>query len=282
MTNVEFKEKFISFLDVLGFKKLVEAAEAGTTTPLNDALEVLQELASPEERGKFEKHGPKCCPQSKYVQRNLDFRITQVSDCFIVSSEVSPAGAINLVNYCWTVVFLLLKKGFLCRGYITKGLISHTDEHFIGTGYHKAFEHEANVTAFKREADERGTPFVEIDKIVCDYVDRCEDQCVKELFSRFAKGDGNVMALFPIKRLAHSFIVAGYGRILDAEREKQANANVRRKVRSIKETVMSLADNSNPNAVRKTGHYIRALDDQLDVCDKTDEFIEHLKSRLRP
>ncbi len=34
MANVEFKEKFIAFLDVLGFKKLVEAAEAGTKTPL--------------------------------------------------------------------------------------------------------------------------------------------------------------------------------------------------------------------------------------------------------
>ena len=138
MPNVEFKEKFVAFLDVLGFKNLVEAAEAGTKTPLNDALEVLRELGSAAERGKFEKHGPKCCPQSKYVQRNLDFQITQVSDCFIVSSEVSPAGAINLLNYCWMVVLLLLHKGFLCRGYVTKGPISHTNEHLIGTGYHKA------------------------------------------------------------------------------------------------------------------------------------------------
>jgi len=116
--------------------------------------------------------GQSAVPKSKYVQRNLDFQITQVSDCFIVSSEVSPAGAINLINYCWTVVLLLLHNGFLCRGYVTKGPISHTNEHFIGTGYHKALEHEANVTAFKREADERGTPFVEIDTVVCDYVDK--------------------------------------------------------------------------------------------------------------
>jgi hypothetical protein len=279
MPSVEFKEKFVAFLDVLGFKNLVEAAEAGTTVPLNDVLEVLRELGSPEERLKFEKHGPKVCPQSAYIQRNLDFQITQVSDCFIVSSEISPAGAINLINYCWTVVLLLMDKGFLCRGYITKGPMSHDgDKHFFGTGYHKALNNERNVTAFKRDADERGTPFVEVDRLVCDYVTSCEDRCVKEMFSRFVQGDGKVMALFPFKRLAHRFIVAGFGQTFDAEQEKRSNENVRSRVRKIKETVMSLVDSSNPNAVSKAEHYIRALDAQLDVCDRTDEFITKWKS----
>jgi len=84
MANAEFKEKFVAFVDVLGFKKLVEAAEAGTPAPLDDVLEVLKKLGSAEEGHKFAKHGPKVCPQSTYIQRNLDFQITQVTDCFNV------------------------------------------------------------------------------------------------------------------------------------------------------------------------------------------------------
>jgi hypothetical protein len=275
--NVEFREKFVAFLDVLGFKALVEAAEKGASGSLDKVLGVLQDFGSPDHRRKFEIHGPKVCPQSHYLQRSLDFRVTQVSDSLVVSSEVSPAGAINLINHCWALVLLLLHDGFMCRGYINLGTISHTSENFIGSGYQKAYENEGNVKAFKREADERGTPFVEVDKAVCDYLANSEDACVKEMFSRFAKTDGDVVALFPFQRLAHSFIVAGFGRGFDSDSEKRANNNVRLTVLRMKESVMSLVDASNLRAVKKAEHYIRALDSQLAVCDRTDEMISLLK-----
>jgi hypothetical protein len=180
---MEFTEKFIAFIDVLGFKKLVEAAEAGTGMRLDELRELLKCLGSPEERNRFAKSGPTACPQSAYRQRDLDFRTTQISDCVIVSSEVSPAGIINLVSHCWVAVFKLLERGVMCRGHITRGLIFYTDVEVIGTGYQRAYENEGKVAAFKREADERGTPFVEVDRAVCDYVRECGDSCVKELFS---------------------------------------------------------------------------------------------------
>jgi hypothetical protein len=36
MSNPEFKDKFIGFMDILGFKKLVEAAETETGMPLHN------------------------------------------------------------------------------------------------------------------------------------------------------------------------------------------------------------------------------------------------------
>lgn len=93
-SRAQFKDKFIAFVDVLGFKSLVESAEAGTSLSLDELLEILEGLASNDQRSTFDKYGPKVCPNSPRIDRSIDFRITQVSDSLIVSSEVSPAGVI--------------------------------------------------------------------------------------------------------------------------------------------------------------------------------------------
>lgn len=97
---MEFKDKFIGFLDILGFKNLVEAAETGAGMSLPDLLQLTKKLGSADDRKRFETHGPIACPQSTYIKRDLDFQLAQISDCVIVSSELSPAGAINLVMHC--------------------------------------------------------------------------------------------------------------------------------------------------------------------------------------
>jgi len=275
MSDTEFKEKFIGFVDILGFKEMVKAAEAGTGMPLTELLEMLKNLGASDDRKRFENRGPTICPQSTYIQRDLDFRVTQISDCVIVSGEVSPAGLINLVNHCWIAVIKLLAKGIMCRGYITRGSIYHTDDQFIGSGYQNAYSKEREVAVFKRKADERGTPFVEVDQTVCNYVRDHGDSCVKKMFSRYVKGDGVVIALFPFKRLSHSFVI---NREFDTEKEKRSNKNVRLWIENFKERVMVLVDQTSPNAVSKVEHYVAALDAQLEVCERTDKMIDMLNS----
>jgi len=143
MSDMEFKDKFIAFVDILGFKKLVEAAETGTGMPLSNLLEALKEFGVPEDRKIYEQYGPRVCPNSPYIHRDLDFRLTQISDCVIISSEVSPAGVINLVGHCWGAVIQVLTKGIMCRGYITRGSVYHTDAQIIGSGYQKAYGKES-------------------------------------------------------------------------------------------------------------------------------------------
>ncbi len=278
MSDIEFKDKFIGFIDILGFKELVEAAEAGTGMTLTQLLELLNDLGSPKDQARFTKHGPTTCPESIYVQRDLNFRVTQISDCVVVSSEVSPAGVINLVSHCWSVVIRLLTKGVLCRGYITRGSVFHTDTQFIGSGYEKACNQEKHVTAFKRETENDGTPFVEVDPLVCDYVMDCCDSCVKEMFSRYVKKDKVVTALFPFKRLAHSFIIAGFGHMFDPKKEKQSNKNLRSIIENFKKCIMPFLDHPNHDVVRKVEHYITALDSQLKVCEETNDLIGVLSS----
>ncbi len=282
MHNPEFRDKFIGFADILGFKRMVEAAAAGTSMPLGELLECLKYLGGPADQEHFRKYGPTMCPETAYVQRDLDFQLSQVSDCVVVSSEVSPAGAINLINHCWGAVIKLLTKGIMCRGYITRGVIYHSEGQFIGPGFHEAYGKEAQVTAFKRIADERGTPFVEVDPVVGDYVREHGDRCVKEMFSRFVKEDGGITALFPFKRLGHSFIIGGDPlHRFDPEKERRANEKMRVGIETLKERVMALVDRSNPNAVTKAEHYIAALDAQLAVCTRTDEIIDALSAARR-
>jgi len=121
MTN--FADKFIAFVDVLGFEELEKNAENGVGMPLPDLLKLLECLGTGRERERFERHGPSVCPCAPYIHRNLDFQVTQISDCVVVSAEVSPAGAINLLAHCWTAVMGLLQRGIMCRGYLKRGRI---------------------------------------------------------------------------------------------------------------------------------------------------------------
>jgi hypothetical protein len=92
------------------------------------------------------------------------------------------------------------------------------------------------------------------------------------MFSRSVKADGNVVALFPFKRLGHHFVISGFQRF-DSGKERRANENVRIMIKRLKDRVMAFVDQSNIGAVQKAEHYMRSLDDQLEECDRTDEFI---------
>jgi hypothetical protein len=280
-TPLDFRDKFIGFIDVLGFKSMVEAAEKGSGMTLEDLVLILKEMGPPEGRKNYLKQGPTTCPQSSYISLDLDFQLTQISDSLIVSSEISSAGVINLLNHCWVAVLNLLIKGVMCRGYITRGKIHHTGSHVIGSGYQKAYSKEKEVAAFKRVADERGTPFVEVDPVISDYVSNSDDACVKKMFARMVKSDGETIALFPFQMLAHSFMIAGYGVHFEPQKEKESNDNMRSFLNDLKGRVMKYVDQSNPKAVKKAELYVKSLDDQIANCKQTDEIIALLSGKRK-
>lgn len=273
----QFKDKFIAFIDILGFKAMIESAERGEGRSIDEIRGLLTELECRKNQYFYTAYGPQICPSSNRIENGLDFEISQVSDCAIVSAEISPAGVINLVHHCWGAVMRLLTKGVMVRGYITRGLIYHKDSVFMGTGYHTAYQKEAGVTAFKREADEKGTPFVEIDPSVSSYIADQADSCVSKMFSRFVKRDGEVTALFPIQSLSHSFAIGGFGvSKFDAEKEKNNNNAIRLSLIDLKNRLLKYVAPANERATIKIRHYIAALDEQLALCDQTDRFIDAL------
>lgn len=277
MTEIKFTEKFICFIDILGFKELVKKAENGSGMSLEELLNLAKKLGQPSDQEKIAQYGPLKCPDSKYNNHNLDFKLTQITDCAVVSCEISPAGVINLINHCWSAVIKLMMKGIMCRGYITKGSIYHSDEQVIGSGYEDAYQNEPNVSAFKKEADERGTPFVEVDPVVCDYIQNQTDSCVVKMFKRFVEVDSNVTALFPFKMLQHEFIIGDVPEHkFDPEKERESNTNTRLMLEKMKNKIVEFVANAHPDAKRKADYYIKALNTQIENCLDTDGFIDEL------
>ena len=276
MTDLQFTEKFIAFVDVLGWKSLVRAAEAGQGMTLQELSEIVTALGTEADRKRFEICGPTTCPEAPRIRKDIDFSITSASDSVIISTEISPAGVINLVSHCWTACFKLLSKGILCRGYIKRGKIYHSLEQQIGTGLCDVVEREKKVSVFGSHACERGTPFIEIDRPVLEFVENQSDRCVKEMFSRLVKQDGDLAAIFPFESLNHSFSLGGIGRKFDSERERASLNIVRGWIHMMKEQVQQHIDPSDNDACQKSDHYVRMLDAQLDACAETEKMIDLL------
>lgn len=269
-------DKFIAFVDIVGFKSLVHEAEAGRGLSMSELSDAVEALGAEDDRKEFEKYGPLTCPKSPRIRQDLDFQLTQVSDCVIASTEISPAGLINLLAHCSCAHLKLLKKGLMCRGYVGRGYIYHTKDRLFGSGMSDAVEREKQVSIFRRSADERGTPFIEISRAVHEYVETQPDDCVKMMFSRFVKTEGDLSALFPFKRLSHSFLMGGVGVTDDLEKERASVNVVRGWIHNFKKQVMRHVDTSNSDAVCKGEQYIRMLDAQLEECDKTEEMLNDM------
>jgi len=275
-----YQDKFVGYVDILGFKQLILDSADGTGMALSEVLKLLESFGSPNERNRFADDGPRVCPESNCHQRNLDFRLTQISDCMIVSSEVSPVGVINLISHCSSVILRLLEWGRMCRGYITRGAIYHTDTQILGPAYQDAYSKESEVVGLKKNADQKGSPFVEIDPMVRAYLLACEDKCVKEMFSRLVICDGDFTAIFPFHRLAHSFAIGGFSHTFDANREKESNHNVRLLLERFKQGVKEHVAGAEDKTLRKADCYLKALDEQLAVCDRTDKFIDAMNAPI--
>ena len=188
-SEATLQDKFVAYLDLLGFKSKVNSLEGSGKSGLSQLLELCSKLSQRAHATGIAKYGPLICPESQCISRNLDYEVTQVSDCAVISVEVSPAGIANLLHHASSCVLGLLTKGAMVRGYITRGSIYHRDNQFIGTGYQRALEMENEVCAFRMPQDRASTPFVEIDANVVMYIRDETDQCVREIFKRLAKED---------------------------------------------------------------------------------------------
>ena len=62
----------------------------------------------------------------------------------------------------------------------------------------------------------------------------------------------------------------------DANKEKKSNDVVRTWLSDFKKKIMENVDQNNKKAIKKAEHYLAALDEQLKICDKTDEAIDSL------
>ena len=268
-------DKFIGFVDILGYSALTRAAEAGKGLSFEGLEKLQQALGDERDVEHCRQYGPAICPNAPRKQRDLDFQVTQVWDSVVVSAEISPSGVMSVVHHCWKACIELLAEGVMCRGYISRGMICHDRKRVLGSGHVDTVAKEKGVSFFRQQADEQGTPFIEVDPQIVTYVAGQDDKCVREMFDRLVLHRDDLTAIFPIKRLKHSFFISAYAPF-DPEKERANNNAVRQNIRGLKAKIASFVDEADPSVLRKAGHYLRALDDQLNACDRTDVFIDRM------
>lgn len=116
----EYKERYVAFLDLLGFKVLVDAAEhvAQEQERLKEVLESLSQTL---------------CNVTR-----LGSRFSYFSDCIIISSDATPEALFDIFHSVETVTRNLLQFNVFVRGGLTRGGAFHSMQFVYGTAVSRA------------------------------------------------------------------------------------------------------------------------------------------------
>jgi hypothetical protein len=119
-----YPEKYVAFVDMLGFRKLVEAADtdAEQRVALAEIVRVFRTTISAHEA--------------------LGTRVSHFSDCLIVSAERSEKGLYALLSGCTWLALNLVQYAVLLRGGIAIGRITHEPDILFGMGVNRAYAFE--------------------------------------------------------------------------------------------------------------------------------------------
>ena len=271
----QFQDKFIAFVDVLGFSELVTRAECGAGADVNTILKLIDGLRWEREILGFREYGPTVCPESEMLSCDAGLRVLQVSDSVIVSSEVSPSGVISIVHFCHGLVIRALKASALCRGYITRGSVYHEGDIVFGSGYERAWKKEGMSTFLADGNVQKGTPFVEIDPAICRYVGDVSDRCVKDMFGRLTETDGNSTAIYPFHtfdRIAES----GIGSHSGSMSEKRHIDEVDNMISTFEQMILDQKKFANRRGLALIEHFCQEFSKAHERMRRAKEMIDRL------
>lgn len=140
-----YQERFVAFIDILGFKDLVERSEnephllerlVAILDEVNDYSSLQRSMDStPNDKGKY---------------FNGMFRISTFSDSILISTKSDPLGLMLLLMIVTTMCNKLLHQGVLTRGAVSKGKMIHTERIAIGDGLIKAYQLESSTAIYPR------------------------------------------------------------------------------------------------------------------------------------
>jgi hypothetical protein len=141
---MQFEERAVAFIDVLGFKALVNksASDSSSLAQLGNLVELLSSAVP-----SLDKTVDTSIPQ------HLIPKHIYISDCIILSAPLkdedraSYDGLQILVMRVIQLSHFFLSAGYLVRGGISVGKVWHTDSNIVGPAYQEAFNLEQEETA---------------------------------------------------------------------------------------------------------------------------------------
>lgn len=153
--NIEgYENRFVAFLDVLGFKELIykiedEGEESSDFKRVRSVLSFLHE-ESVESNGQ---HDLRIYEQKEdyILEKELgDPRISYISDCVIISTESTFDGFKSLCNKLTKFSTDIACDGIFMRGAVTYGKIYHHGSMLFGSAYQRAYELESKKAVHPR------------------------------------------------------------------------------------------------------------------------------------
>jgi hypothetical protein len=151
MAEVNFTQCAVAFLDILGFKDFIAAAEV-TGSKEFEQFRQLQDVI--DRQLTFTTDDPKR-EQHKFPE-DVGLTTIHISDSFVLSAPVNNenrpdySGLVAVAIKTIQLAHQLLDMGFLLRGGIAVGSVYRTYNNIFGTGYQDAYETESNVARTPR------------------------------------------------------------------------------------------------------------------------------------
>ncbi|MBI3705847.1 MAG: hypothetical protein HY244_18785 [Rhizobiales bacterium] len=139
-----YEDRYVAFVDILGFRKLIESVTEGRTDPLW-IVHLLRAVHDP----------PRIDRETDQSLKGVciasgGFRAQSISDAVVISADLDLWG---LYHICYSLTKLateLLVRGIFLRGAITKGKLYHDEKTVFGPGLVRAYDFESRVAYFPR------------------------------------------------------------------------------------------------------------------------------------
>ncbi len=135
MVTVQYQERFVAFVDIWGFGDLVRRSVLGNDGISASTVHDVLDLPKPSDEDQIVLGRIGDISKSGHC-------MTAFSDCVVISTDLTEAGLIHLVDHVSRIGFRLLKIGYLYRGGVVRGLLWHQPDKVFGPALIEAYQIE--------------------------------------------------------------------------------------------------------------------------------------------
>lgn len=129
MSNFVYEKRAVLFLDILGFKELIDTGQE---------QKIYSVLTTSSEFSRAINSAPEM------------FKATAFSDSLVVSCKLDKIGVRGILNAAAILVWSFLRQGILTRGGISCGDMHHTKDRLFGPAMNSAYKLESEFAIFPR------------------------------------------------------------------------------------------------------------------------------------
>lgn len=143
---LQYEERYVAFIDVLGFKSLVDRAEADAKL-LERLATNLEEVRTYSALGATMDASAINDPENFF--HNM-FRMSTFSDSIIISTKINLIGLGLIAMLSGIMCNKLLHQGIFTRGAISAGKLIHTESIAFGAGLIRSYSLENSAAIYPR------------------------------------------------------------------------------------------------------------------------------------